>query len=91
VAEIINVHKAQQTARRNELVTALKGAQSVYTEAELQTRSIDELEKLATLAKAPTAPVDFAARGVSRPTPEDDRIPPPGDLIAALKAAQQSN
>lgn len=56
--------RAAEDARKTELVTSLKAAQSAYTEDELKAMTIEQLEKTAQLAKVAVG--DFAGRGTPR-------------------------
>ena len=77
--------KASDAATKSTLMSSLKTAQKVYTEAELGEMSIGQLTKLATLAKV-AEPVDYSGRGVARASADGDymRQPPPDAYRIAL-------
>lgn len=57
-------HEAEQKARKDGLVAQLKGAQTTYTEAELKTRGVDDLQKLASLLKLDEPRRDYSGQGM---------------------------
>lgn len=92
--DIYATHRAAQVARRTAIVASLKGAQKVYSEAELQNMPLADLEKLAQLAgtAAPMA-VDFTGRGTPRAAEgagEDVYANPPNPYRVALEKQRQA-
>lgn len=83
-----DAYKAQQTARKAQLVTQLKGAQKVYAESELAALTVANLEKLAQLAGVETEPVshqrDYALRGAPGDADSDIYTNPPQPWTNAL-------
>lgn len=82
--------KAIDAAKKTTLVAALKSSQTEYPEAELNTLSVEVLERLSRLAKV-DADVDFSGRGLPRNDNQTDDVfsnPPDGYklAIAARKA-----
>ena len=80
---------AREKAQKDQLVASLKDCQSSYTEAELQAKEIDELQKIATLVSVEVPAIDYSINGASVPTGDGDvyRNPPNGyDLAIAKKA-----
>jgi hypothetical protein len=90
VRALVDGAKAQEAARKAELVGALKTAQSEFNEEELNGMSVKELERISRVAgvKAAAAPVDFSAQAprVAK-TGDNDAIPAPPDMNARIKAA----
>lgn len=87
---LIERQKRQETELRTALVTALKAAQDEYGEAELAKMGIDELERLARIAKVQPDVRNFEGRGLPRALTtgrENDVYANPPDAYAeALKA-----
>ena len=92
INDIVVKHNATVTARKTEIVGKLKAAQTAYSEAELNAMAVDQLEKLALLAKIDVAPttVDFSGLSMGRPTPQPEGGAPPAppSLVDAIKANQ---
>jgi hypothetical protein len=87
---IVVAARKRETARKAQLVAELKTAQTHYSEADLKTKSIDDLEVIAKLCKANVpAEVDFGAQA---PRVDDEEAegesPEPIDLGARIKAAR---
>jgi len=64
-AELKSLLERQQTTEaqvKTELVASLKAAQTAYSEAELSVMTIEQLQRLATVAKIPSQP-DYSGRG----------------------------
>lgn len=79
--------KAREHARRDELVTVLKTAQTEYAEAELKAMPAKDLERIARVCKAAVKPVDFSGQGLPR-TAETPSYAPPDPYLAGIKAMQ---
>lgn len=62
IRTMISRHKAADAAVKSTLVASLKTAQTVYTEAQLNALSVEELQRVAALAKVETPAVDYSAR-----------------------------
>lgn len=56
--------EAQQKATKDALVAQLKGAQTTYTEARLQAKSVEELQELASLLKLDEPRRDYSGQGL---------------------------
>lgn len=89
-----NAHKAQQLAYRTSLVSSLKGAQSAFTEKDMEGMTTVQLEKLA-ISLGVNEPVvaDYSVRGISRPvvTEKKDHTPPKSwDLAMAARNERKS-
>lgn len=70
---------AREESAKGELVSVLKDSQDIYSEAELKTKSLDELQKLAKLAGLTADAddsVDFGALGNHRPAAAETAAPP---------------
>jgi hypothetical protein len=88
VRSLVANAQRQEQARRTALVGSLKGCQSEYTEAELGSMPIDQLERIARLARATVPDADFAALGGPAREAVDDFIEnPPNGWFPAGKAA----
>lgn len=73
-----SAYKVAQRAKKERLIAALKGAQSVYTEKELEAMSVEQLEKTAKLAKLDEPERDYTLRGAAVVTEDDAaRFAPP--------------
>jgi len=93
IRDMVARHKAADAKAKDALVGKLKTAQTVFTEAQLKTKSVEQLEEIAALVKVETAPVDFSGRA-PRAAEENDYItqPPPDGYKIALekqRAAKQ--
>jgi hypothetical protein len=86
--DMIARQEATETARHAELVTAMKAAQSEFTEVELQAMELPSLERMAKLVKVPVATVDFSGRGLPRASEDTTVAPPPPSLNDRIRAAQ---
>jgi hypothetical protein len=84
----VSEHKAAAAARKQALITSLKGKQDVYSDAELEAMSADELDKVSRLVKVEVP--NFAGRAVPRADAahEPETVPAAPSLGAAIKAAQ---
>lgn len=89
--------KAQETARKDQLVAALKDAQSVYDEARLKAMGVEQLEEVAALAQVarPAEPArDFSGRGLPAARhnagAEDVYRNPPDPYMKALEAKKKA-
>lgn len=67
--------QAQEDARKADLVTRLSTAQQVYDLSALQSKPLDELEKIAALVSIDTPRVDFSSRGLVQ-EPRVNSTPP---------------
>lgn len=76
---LLAAKKAEDEAKKTELVGKLKVAQTAFTEAELNDKGIGELVKLATALKVDAPKPDFSGRGVPRAAAagEDFKAPDP--------------
>lgn len=94
VRKLVADAKARETAERTTIVSSLKGKQDAYTEAELNEMPIDQLRKVAKLAKVNEETVDFTGLGAfreNRSSSEDSNvIPAPPSLDAKLKELRAS-
>ena len=91
VKEILEGHRAAQSAKRTSLTTRLLAAQKVYSEAELKAMSVASLEKLATAIIK--EPVDFTGVGAPRAAGANDdagAVPPPPDMHERIRNARKS-
>jgi hypothetical protein len=73
--------KRQETERKAELVTALKTAQEEYTESELAAMPVEDLERMARMARIAEKP-SYAGRGLPRAAQETDVYANPPDPYA---------
>jgi hypothetical protein len=80
--------RAAETARKATLVTELKTAQAEYTEAELQAMDVEQLERIARIARLAVPEPDFSGRGTPRAaaTADDPVRNPPKAYDLALAA-----
>lgn len=89
IRTLVERQKAADAKAKTELVAALKTAQSEFSEAELKAMEVDQLTRLAKVAKAD---VDFSGRGmpIPRKLEADDKndvyANPPDPYAEALKA-----
>lgn len=67
--------QAQEDAKKADLVTRLSTAQQVYDLAALQSKPLDELEKIATLVSIDVPKVDYSSRGLTQ-EPRVNSTPP---------------
>lgn len=88
IRALVERQKAADVARRLDLVTTLKTAQAEYTEVELQSMPLDQLERVARVAKAAVPAVDYSGRGTPRTTGEAPQAPPPIDFNARIRTAR---
>lgn len=82
--------RAQQKAQKDSLISTLKTAQDAYTEAELSALSLDELQKVAKLAKVEQTP-SYVGRGIPRTADSGEDIyrnPPDPYNLAGAKRGQ---
>lgn len=85
--------KAAQVAekkKKEELITSLKTAQDAYSEEELNGMEIEQLQKVAKLAKAEVPEVDFSGKGVPRQA-EDNTVPAPPSVAEKIKSARATS
>lgn len=87
--------KAQQKREKDTLVATLKAAQDAYTESELSALSLDELQKVAKLAKVDTvAAPSYVGRGIPRTadsTEDPWRHPPDGYRLNERSQNKEAN
>jgi Uncharacterized protein conserved in bacteria (DUF2213) len=89
IRTLVERQQKQDAARKTALLGQLKTAQSEYTEDELKVMDVDQLERLARVAKVET-PADYRGRGVARAAEENDVfLNPPDPYALALKAREQ--
>lgn len=95
--DLASKEKVRQAARRDQLISALKGGKTAWSDSELVALSLEMLEKVYSTANSNTSlPIDYsAAHGVSANTsPEDDlsNFMPPDSygLIAAASKKKNS-
>lgn len=93
IKTLLDRQKAQDDARRDELVESLKTAQSEYVEDELRAMEISQLEKLAKIAKLVEDPKDFSGRETVRLRTargkDDVFLNPPNPYEEALKRMRE--
>lgn len=85
IRQIVSEHKAASAAKKDQLVAALKTAQSAYTEDELKALDIKSLEKLSAITIKP----DFSGLGPQRVAAvggQKEEVPPPPSLKERLLA-----
>lgn len=101
VGRILSRGLEREKAQKRELVTRLKASKkNPFSEAELETKTVEELEKLATLAGVEVVndgETSFVGRGLSR-KPEtranaggNDGVDAPPDMTAAIKSARSAS
>lgn len=88
IRALVERQKTADAARRADLVTTLKACQSEYPEAELQEMPLDQLERVARVAKAAVPAVDYSGRGTPRVTGEAPQAPAPIDFNARIRTAR---
>jgi hypothetical protein len=88
-ATLVRKYRAQEAARKSDLVSKLEKGQKAYTKAELEGFSVEALEKLAIVAKVDAPKVDFSVRGGSAPTDDDEFVPAPTTLTAKIREQQE--
>lgn len=87
---IADREKAREQVRKDELVAALKGAQSRIPETKLKAMSVEQLEDLAAIVPA----ADYSGYGFPRTAESDDTTPPdPYDLkgLEAKRTGKEAN
>lgn len=84
IKTILDNHRAAEAAKKTELITALKAAQSAYSEAELSAMSLEQLEKLTRVASVKVK--DFGPVGTLPRAPEGERPQSSDELRAAMDA-----
>ena len=89
IKQIVSKHKAAEAARKTDLVSILKAAQSEFTEDELKAQTVDDLERLARVAKATAPAIDYTLRGAPRAAEQSDAVPPPPSVDARILAARK--
>lgn len=80
-------YQAQENARKADLVSRLSTAQQVYDLAALQSKPLDELEKIASLVSIDIPKVDYSSRGLTQEpransAPAVKELPDPWGLAA---------
>lgn len=92
VRAIVAQHKAREASRRTEIVKLI-GASShkdVYTKQELESKSLEELEKLAKIVGAASASVDNSGRGLPRAVSSTaDERPKTPDIDAKMREMRE--
>lgn len=86
IRDLVNRQKTADEARRTEIVTELKD-NGVYTEEELKTMALGDLEKVHKMAQKAAPVVDYSLRG---PRKQDDpnAIPAPPSLEEKIRTAR---
>ncbi len=79
---------AQQAERKQLLVASIRLATDAYTEEELGTKDVDELEKLGQAVDAATPEIDYGMRPVPRAASSHEPPPRIYDLALAKREAQ---
>jgi hypothetical protein len=74
IRSLVERQKKQDAEQKTLLVNALKTAQSEYTEAELNAMPVEQLQRVARIAKADTPTVDFSGAGVVRAAAKADDL-----------------
>lgn len=84
---LITKSQRQETEHKAALITTLKAAQSEYSEAELSVMDVDQLARMARMAKVEDK-VDYSGRGVARAAAaaDEDDYTPPNPYEPGLKA-----
>jgi hypothetical protein len=90
IKTLVDRAQATEAARKTELVTQLKTAQSAYNEDELKALELSTLEKLAVVAKIGTGTADYSGRGLAAMRTASDgndlaSFAPPDPYDKALK------
>jgi hypothetical protein len=80
---IIADYRAAQERKKQELVTQLRSAQKVYSEAQLNEMDVQRLEEIAALVNATAAATTTVVRP---PAVREEGVPPPVDLTARIKS-----
>jgi len=92
IASIVTAHNLRVAAEHATLVASLKtAAAGAYTEDELKAMSVEQLTKLAALAKVETAPQTYVGVGVPRAAGANNdaqSFTPPDPYAAGLKTLQ---
>lgn len=92
IRDLVARDKALQAAEKTALVEQLKtAAAGTFTEDELKAKSVDDLRKLAALAKVEVKTVDYSGRGVPHALGANDKkddFTPPNAYEKDLKALQ---
>jgi hypothetical protein len=92
IRDMVARHKAADARQKADLVGRLKTAQKVYTEAQLKTKSVEQLQEIAALVKVEVPTTDFSGQAGPRAAEGsgDDYLsqpPPDGYRIALDKRA----
>lgn len=88
---LITRQQERETARKADLVAALKTAQDEYAEAALSAMPIDELERMARMTKAKVQEKnDFSGRGLAYAGTEANDFTPPDPYADGIKALRES-
>jgi len=88
IKSLIARQKKQDTERKDRLVTELKAAQSEFTEDELNGMDLEQLARIARVAKINELPDNYEGRGVPRAAAErkdDPFLNPPDPYAAAIE------
>jgi len=87
IRTLVTRQKEADAKLKNQLISAMKGSQDEYTEAELSSMSTEQLSRLARLAKVDT--LDFSGQGLPRAAEHSDVFlnPPDSYKIALDKRA----
>lgn len=83
IADIVKRARAAEAAQKVELVGKLKAAQQAYTEAELSAMNVEQLTKLAVLAKVDAPKVDYSGRFAGGE--QEQSFAPPDSYAPALE------
>ncbi len=76
IQEIVRAHTAAQAAQKTSLITQLKAIEGQpFSDAELQEKAVEELEKLAALTGVVAPRYDFSAAGLPREGRQAETIP----------------
>lgn len=87
---LITRQQERETATKAALVSQLKAAQSEYSETELSVMPLDQLTRLASVAKVDVPVVDYGGRGVPRALQsEKEDFTPPNPYDAPLKTLRE--
>lgn len=94
-AELIamrDMHRAQEQAKKNALVTSLKSAQTEFTEAELQAMETVHLEKIGRVLKVdqPVTNSAYVGLPIPRDTANEDKAPAVISVTEKIRAMRKS-
>lgn len=92
VRDLVGRAKAQEATQKASLITGLKLAtEGIYTEAELQAMTVDQLTRAAKLAKLDVEPVDFGVLAPRAAGAADTFNNPPDPYAPGLATMQGGN